>query len=76
MDKTIAISQAVVSILLIISILLQNRGTGLSETFGGGSEGGGSYQTKRGFDKFLFRATVVLAIIFIAIAIFSLTQSA
>lgn len=74
MNQTLNIAQAVVSILLIISILLQNRGTGLSETFGGG--GNASYQTKRGFDKFLFRASIILAILFLATAIYSLTQGA
>lgn len=74
MNQTLNIAQAVVSILLIISILLQNRGTGLSETFGGG--GNASYQTKRGFDKFLFRASIILAILFLATAVYSLTQGA
>lgn len=75
MEKNLAIFQAIISVLLIISILLQNRGTGLSETFGGGASGGNSYQTKRGFDKFLFRSTIVLVIIFIAAAIYSITQN-
>ena len=74
MDRTIGTVQAIISVLLIVSILLQNRGTGLSETFGGGAGGGDSYQTKRGFDKFLFRATIVFAIAFIGIAIFNLTK--
>ncbi|MFA6897755.1 MAG: preprotein translocase subunit SecG [Patescibacteria group bacterium] len=74
MNQTLNIAQAVISILLIISILLQNRGTGLSETFGGG--GNASYQTKRGFDKFLFRASILLAILFLATAVYSLTQGA
>lgn len=77
MDMNIGTIQAVISALLIVSILLQNRGTGLGETFGGGDIGGGnSYQTKRGFDKFLFRATIVLAIAFIGIAVFNLTKIA
>jgi protein translocase SecG subunit len=71
MDKTISLFQAAVSILLIIAILLQNRGTGLSQTFGGGSENA-SYQTKRGFDKFLFRATILLGVIFLASALYQL----
>jgi protein translocase SecG subunit len=71
MDRTLGIFQAVVSILLIISILLQNRGAGLGETFGG-SSGNASYQTKRGFDKFLFRATIILGIIFLASAAYQL----
>lgn len=68
----IDIFQAIISILLIVSILLQNRGTGLSETFGGG--GNASYQTKRGFDKFLFRGSIVLAILFLGTAVYSLMQ--
>jgi protein translocase SecG subunit len=74
MDKTLGIFQAVVSVLLVISILLQNRGAGLSQTFGGGSDNA-SYQTKRGFDKFLFRGTVVLGIIFLASAVYQLMRS-
>ena len=71
MDRTLGILQAVISVLLIVSILLQNRGTGLSETFGGGTSDA-SYQTKRGFDKFLFRGTIILSVIFLGIAIYSL----
>ncbi len=75
MDKTIGTIQIIISVLLVISILLQNRGAGLSETFGGGGGGGGNvYQTKRGFDKFLFAATVVLAILFLGTAFFSFVQ--
>lgn len=55
-----------VSILLVISILLQNRGAGLSAAFGGDF---GGYYTKRGMEKFLFGATIVLAIIFLGLAI-------
>lgn len=75
MDRTLSIVQAVISVLLMVSILLQNRGTGLSETFGGGSDNA-SYQTKRGFDKFLFKATIALSIVFLGLAIYGFTQSA
>jgi protein translocase SecG subunit len=75
MNQTLNIVEAAISTLLIISILLQNRGTGLSETFGGGSSNA-SYQTKRGFDKFLFRTSIILSILFLGVAIYGLTQSA
>ncbi len=55
--KFITFAQIVVSILLIISVLLQNRGSGLSAAFGGDF---GGYYTKRGVEKFLFFASVVL----------------
>ena len=60
------ISQIVVSVLLIAAVLMQQRGTGLSATFGGE---GNIYRTKRGIEKALFILTIVLAIVFFAIAI-------
>jgi len=64
--QAIQILQIIVSILLILSILLQNRGAGLGASFGGGGE---VYRTKRGAEKFLFRATIVLIAIFMALAL-------
>lgn len=58
--------QIVVSVLLVFSILLQNRGAGLSASFGGDF---GGYYTKRGMEKFLFVATIVLAVIFLGLAV-------
>jgi protein translocase SecG subunit len=69
MPRIINIAEIVVSILLIVSILLQNRGAGLSSTFGGDF---GGYYSKRGFEKFLTRFSIFLAIIFIALAITNL----
>ena len=55
--------------LLIISILLQQRGGGLSSAFGGSAV---EYSTKRGAEKVIFYATIVLAILFLGISITSL----
>lgn len=66
--KILGISQAVVSVLLIVSILLQNRGSGLSAAFGGDF---GGYHTKRGFEKFLLYFSIALSVLFIALAIAS-----
>ena len=66
MEKTINIAEIVVSILLIVSILLQNRGAGLSGAFGGSF---GGYYTKRGFEKFIVASSVVLSGLFIILAI-------
>ncbi len=65
MEKIISIAEIIVSILLIISILLQNRGAGLSGAFGGSF---GGYYTKRGFEKFLVAASVGLSGLFIILA--------
>ena len=55
-----------VSSLLIIAVLLQQRGSGLSSTFGGGML---EYSTKRGAEKIIFYATIVLAVIFVGISV-------
>ncbi len=57
----LTIIQSVSAILLIISIILQNRGTGLGSAFGGE---GNVYRTKRGLESVLFKASIVLAVIF------------
>jgi len=65
MEKIINIAEVIVSILLVVSILLQNRGAGLSGAFGGSF---GGYYTKRGFEKFLVTASVILSGLFILLA--------
>ena len=65
MRTTLAITQIVISILLVVAILLQQRGTGLSATFGGE---GNVYRTKRGLEKVIFAATIILAALFFATA--------
>jgi protein translocase SecG subunit len=68
--KILNIVQIAVSVLLMISILLQNRGSGLSATFGGDF---GGYYTKRGLEKFLFYSSIVLGAMFLIIAILNVT---
>jgi len=58
--------------LLMISILLQSRGAGLSAAFGGDMSG---FYTKRGVEKFLFFASIVLGSLFIINAIVTLIVS-
>ena len=69
MLRIINIIEIIVSVLLIISILLQNRGAGLSSTFGGDF---GGYYSKRGFEKFIVWFSIGLSIIFIGLAIANL----
>lgn len=66
MGKGLIFAQIVVSVLLTVSILLQNRGAGLGSTFGGDF---GGYYTKRGLEKFLYWASIVLGALFIGIAV-------
>lgn len=73
LSRILNISLLVISVLLVISILLQQQGAGAGTLFGG--SGGESYRSKRGAEKFLHNMTIVLIVLFIvnglAIAILS-----
>lgn len=49
-------------LLMIVCILLQQRGASLGAGFGSSGE---LYTTRRGLDKSLFDATIVLAVVFV-----------
>lgn len=66
---SINIAQVIISVLLVITILLQQRGGGLSPVFGGE---GGVYRTRRGVERMIFAATIVLSILFLATAILNI----
>lgn len=61
----LSIVQIIVSVLLVVVILLQSPGTGLSPVFGGGGE---AYRSKRSAQRFLVIATIVLSVILAAIS--------
>ena len=54
--------QLVVAVLLIATILIQAKGTGLGSAWGGGGE---FYRSKRGVEKFLFATTITLGSLFV-----------
>lgn len=56
-------AQIILSLLLIIGIVLQNRGASLGGAFGGDNFASTFYK-RRGAEKFLFHATIVIAILF------------
>ncbi len=68
MNPLLAIGQIIVSIALMVAILMQARGTGLSGAFGGDSA---VYRSRRGIERRLWQFTIVLAILF---AVFSLAS--
>jgi preprotein translocase subunit SecG len=67
------LGQALVSIALVASILMQSRGAGLGATFGGDSS---VYRSRRGIEKRLFQFTVVLALLFVLFSIASFKLAA
>ena len=62
----------VISVLLIAAILLQQGDPDLGGAFGGGESAGASYHTRRGFEKTLFNATIVLAVLFAVVSFLNL----
>ena len=61
-DLILQITTIVSAILMVAAILLHQRGASLGAGFGSSGE---LYTSRRGLDKSLFRATVVLALIFV-----------
>ncbi len=62
--------QILVSTLLILVVLLQVKGSGFGAALGGMS-GGSVYRTKRGLERTLFQATIMLVIVFIFVSFLS-----
>lgn len=69
MDTAINIITIIVSILLIMMIMIQTKGSSFGTGFGG--DGGSMYTTRRGFEKTLFNATIGVAAFFVILAIIS-----
>ncbi len=62
MKPVISIIQIVLGILLILVIIIQQKGSGLGTSFGGDMS---FYRTKRGAEKLLFYATIGISAAFI-----------
>jgi len=72
MADIIPIVQIIISTAIVGLVLLQQRGGGgLGGAFG---QSGGAYSTQRGVQKKIFRATIVLAILFVVLAAYNLFQ--
>ena len=66
----LTIAEIIVAIILIVLILIQERSSGLSGVLGG--FGGTPYQTRRGMEKLIFRATIGAGVLFFLLAIANL----
>ena len=58
MKPIISLIQIILGILLILVIIIQQKGSGLGSAFGADL---GFYRTKRGAEKILFYVTIVLS---------------
>ncbi len=61
-DSILQIITIVSALLMILAILLQQRGASLGAGFGSSGE---LFTTRRGVDKNLFEVTIILSVIFV-----------
>ncbi len=66
MPTYLVIAQILIAVALIATILFQLHGGGLGAIFG---QSDSVYRTRRGIEKTLFKLTIVLAIIFVTLAV-------
>lgn len=63
-------AQIVIAVLLIAAVLFQPSTAGMGSF--GGSDATQNFHTKRGFEKFLFIATIVLGVVFAALCVIAI----
>ncbi len=72
MQIAMQIIQIILSVTIGVLVLLQAKGAGLGSIFGGG---GGVYRTRRGVEKTMYQATIVIAILFFVVSLVSVIIS-
>lgn len=73
MAQYLDIALIIISIALITSVILQNKGVGLGGLTGGDS--GGVFTARRGIEKTLFWVTVGLSVVFIVLTVVTVAIS-
>lgn len=66
------IAQILVSLVLITVILLQAKGSGFGAGLGGTTS---AFRTRRGMEKTLFQATIVLTVLFLGMSAWSVVAT-
>ena len=67
MDTALRIAMVIISILLMVVVLTQTKGSGFSGAFSGDSSS--IYRTRRGIEKTLFNFTIGTAVAFVVLSI-------
>lgn len=64
--------QIILSVILVAAILLQRTGAQVGGAFGGSDNFSSAFHTRRGLEKGLFTATIIIAILFAISALLNL----
>lgn len=67
MRNYLDIALIIISVLLILSVILQSKGAGLGGLTG--ADTGSVFTARRGVERTLFRLTIVLSVIFFALVL-------
>ncbi len=73
MEDFLNIALIITAVALILSVILQSKGAGLGGLTG--SDSGGVFTARRGIERVLFWITIVLSIVFFALALTSVIFS-
>ena len=65
LSSALQLIQIIISVALVLSILLQAKGSGLGNLFGGSDATFGLTKTRRGLEKTMFQITIILGAIFL-----------
>ncbi len=68
MEIYLYIAQIILALTIIVLVLLQSKDAGMSNMFGGSGDMG-VYKTRRGVEKTLFNATIILGITFMLLCV-------
>ena len=69
MDSALNLVMIIVSVVLILVVLLQTKGSSFSGAFGGDTSS--IYRTRRGIEKSLFQFTIIIGVAFALVALIS-----
>ncbi len=64
----LTVAQTIIAVLIIVLVILQNRGSGLGSAFAGGETA--VFRARRGAEKLMHNTTVILCILFFFLSIF------
>lgn len=69
MQNAVSIAQIILGVVLIITIMLEVRGSSMGGFLGGGDSP--VYRTRRGFERTLFNMTIGVAVLFFIVSIWN-----